>query len=55
MQLLKIIEELIAFLFSFIYCCNLSGGVALIVCFTTNGMCAKNNNIYMWPEQAIIE
>jgi len=23
-------------------CCNLSGGVALIVWFTTNGMCAKN-------------
>jgi len=36
-------------------CCNLSGGVALIVCFTTNGMCAKNNNTYMWCEQAIIE
>ena len=27
------------------YCCNLSGGVALIVWFTTNGMCAKNNTI----------
>jgi len=26
-------------------CCNLSGGVALIVYFTTNGMCAKNNTI----------
>jgi len=25
------------------------------VWFTTNGMCAKNNNIYVWPEQAIIE
>ena len=24
-------------------CCNLSGGVALIVWFTTNGMCVKNN------------
>ena len=24
-------------------CCNLSGGVALIVWFTTNGMCGKNN------------
>jgi len=23
--------------------------------FTTNGMCAKNNNIYSWREQAIIE
>jgi len=23
--------------------------------FTTNGMCAKNNTIYMWHEQAIIE
>ena len=37
------------------YCCNLSGGVALIVWFTTNGMCAKNKNICMWREQAIIE
>jgi len=36
------------------YCCNLSGGVALIVCFTTNGMCAKNKNIYAWREQAIV-
>jgi len=26
-------------------CCNLSGGVALIVWFTTNGMCLKNNTI----------
>ena len=26
-------------------CCNLSGGVALIVWFTTNGMCARNNTI----------
>jgi len=37
------------------YCCNLSGGVVLIVWFTTNGMCAKNKNICMWREQAIIE
>jgi len=29
-------------------CCNLSGGVALIVWFTTNGMCTKNNNIYIY-------
>ena len=36
-------------------CCNLSGGVALIVWFTMNGMCAKNINICMWREQAIIE
>jgi len=36
-------------------CCNLSGGVALIVWFTTNGMYAKNKNICMWREQAIIE
>jgi len=35
-------------------CCSLSGGVALIVWFTTNGMCAKNKNIYVWREQAII-
>jgi len=26
-------------------CCNLSGGVALIVWFTTDGMCTKNKNI----------
>ena len=26
-------------------CCNLSSGVALIVWFTTNGMCVKNNTI----------
>jgi len=26
-------------------CCNLSGGAALIVWFTTNGMCIKNNTI----------
>jgi len=35
-------------------CCNLSGGVALNVWFTTNGMCAKNNNIDMCREQVII-
>ena len=35
-------------------CCSLSSGVALIVWFTTNGMCAKNKNIYAWHEQAII-
>jgi len=29
------------------YCCNLSGGVALIVWFTTNGMCVKNNTIHI--------
>jgi len=26
-------------------CCNLSAGIALIVWFTTNGMCVKNNTI----------
>jgi len=36
-------------------CCNLSAGVALNVRFTTNGMCVKNNTIYMWCKQAIIE
>jgi len=36
-------------------CCNLSGGVALIVWFTTNEMCAMNKNICMWHEQAIID
>ena len=28
-------------------CCNLSGGVALIVWFTTNGMWVKNNTIHI--------
>ena len=28
-----------------LYCCNLSGGVALIMWFTTNGMCVKNKTI----------
>jgi len=28
-------------------CCNLSGGVALIVWFTRNGMCVKNNTIHI--------
>jgi len=27
------------------FCCNLSGGVALIMWFTTNGMCVKNKTI----------
>ena len=36
-------------------CCNLSFSVALIAWFTTNGVCVKNNNIYMWREQAIIQ
>ena len=34
-------------------CCNFSGGVALIVWFTMNGMCAKNKNIYAWCESII--
>ena len=33
-----------------IYCCNLSGGVALIVWFITNGMCVKNNTIIYVPQ-----
>jgi len=36
-------------------CCNLSAGVALNARFTTNGMCVKNNTIYLWREQAITE
>ena len=36
-------------------CCNLSGGVALIVWFTTNRMYTKNNNMYTCHEHAIIE
>jgi len=36
-------------------CCNLSGGVTLIVWYTTNGMYARKNNIYMLREQTIIE
>jgi len=35
-------------------CCNLSVRVALNARFTTNRMCAKNNTIYMWHEQAIV-
>ena len=31
------------------------GCIVLNVRFTTNRMCAKNNTIYMWHEQAIIE
>ena len=44
-----------SFWWTSVYCCNLSGGAALIVWFTTNGMCAKNKNICMWCEQATIE
>ena len=36
-------------------CSNLSVGVALNERFTMNGMCAKNNTMYMWHKQAIIE
>ena len=32
-------------LYTVLYCCNLSGGVALIMWFTTNGMCVKNKTI----------
>ena len=32
---------------NYLYCCNLSGGVALIVWFTTNGLCVKNNTIHI--------
>jgi len=53
------------------YCCNLSGGVALIVWFTTSRMCVwccvdcvihheqdvreEQHHTYMWREQAITE
>jgi len=37
------------------YCCNFSAGVALNALFTMNGMCAKNNTMYMWRKQAIIK
>jgi len=30
-----------------LYCCNLTGGVALNMSFTTNGMCVKNNTIHI--------
>jgi len=33
------------FLVAEVLCCNLSGDVALIVWFTTNGMCVNNNTI----------
>jgi len=36
-------------------CYKLSAGVSLNARFTTNGLRAKNNTIYMWREQAIIE
>jgi len=36
------------------YCCNLSGGVALIVWFTMNRMCVKNNTKKFQREQAIV-
>jgi len=36
-------------------CCNLSGCIVLNVWSTTNGMCVKNNNMYTWREQAILE
>ena len=36
-------------------CCNFSVDIVVNVWFTTNGICAKNNTIYMWHEQAIIE
>jgi len=36
-------------------CCNLSAGVALNARRTTNEMCAKNNTICMWREQATTE
>jgi len=32
-----------------------AGGVALNAWFTTKGMCAKNNNMQTWRDQAIIE
>jgi len=48
-------RDIFAQLLAIRYCCNISGGVALNVWFTTNGMCVKKNTIYMWHEQAIIE
>ena len=36
-------------------CCNLSGGVALNVWFTTNGVLEEQHHTYMWREQAKIE
>ena len=40
-----IIGDVITLGYVAFYWCNLSGGVALIVWFTTNGMCVKNNTI----------
>ena len=37
------------------YYCNLSGGVALTVWFTTRDVREEQHHIYMWREQAIIE
>ena len=41
--------------FNTVATCNLDAGVELNARFTTNGMCAKNNTIYMQREQSILE
>jgi len=46
---LPVFHLLHAFLMELFWCCcNLSGGVALIVWFTTNGMCVKNNTPFIY-------
>jgi len=37
------------------YCCNLSGGVALIVIHHERDVRKEQHHTYMWREQAIIE
>jgi len=44
---LYIVERELACFACLCYCCNLSGGVALNMWFTTNGMCVKNNPIHI--------
>ena len=51
----KVVSDTKQALHLILFYCNLSGGVALNVWFTTNGMCAKNNNTYMCREEAIVE
>ena len=43
---LYIVERELACFAFLCYCCNLSGGVALNMWFTTYGMCVKNNPIH---------
>jgi len=52
---IKPVYEIVGCILVYRYCCNFSAGVALNARFITNGMCAKNNTVYMWRKQGIIE